>query len=67
MLFPALKWTVWNIFNCKNFLYYHDIYFISVVLLLADIWAYFRNVCPKIYEIDCCNHYTAPSLSWDTI
>ena len=58
---------VWTTFKCKNFLDYHNIYLISDVLLLSDIWDNFRNVCYKIYGLDCCYYYTAPSLSWDAM
>ena len=57
----------WNTFKYKNFLDYHNIYLISDVLLLADIWDNFRNVCYKIYGFDCCYYYTASSLSWDAM
>ena len=56
-----------NTFICETFLDYHNIYLISDVLLLADIWYNFRNVCYKIYGLDCCYYYTAPSLSWDAM
>ena len=49
------------------FLGYHDIYLISDVLLLADIWDNHRNVCYKVYGLDCCYFYTAPGLSWDAM
>ena len=58
---------VWNTFKCKKLLDYHNIYLISDVLLLADIWDNFRNVCYKVYGFDCCYHYTASSLSWDAM
>ena len=58
---------VWNTFKYKNFLDYHNIYLISDVLLLADILNNFRIVCFKIYRLDCCYYYTAPSLSWDSM
>jgi hypothetical protein len=56
---------VWNTFKCKSFLEYHNLYLASDVLLLADIWESFRDVCFKIYSLDPCYYYTAPSLSWD--
>ena len=49
------------------FLGYHDIYLISDVLVVADVWDNFRNVCYKVYGLDCCYHYTAPCLSWDAM
>ena len=58
---------VWKTFNCKTLMDYHNLYLKSDVLLLADIWRNFRNVCYKIYELDPCYYYTAPSLSWDAM
>ena len=57
-----VKYFKWN-----TFLDYHNIYLISDVLLLADIWDNFRNVCYKVYGLDCCYYYTAPCLSWDAM
>jgi hypothetical protein len=61
----ALK--VWETFKCKKFLDYHNIYLISDVLLLTDIWENFREVCFKNYNLDCEYYYTAPSLSFDSM
>ena len=61
----ALK--VYKTFNCKSFLEYHNIYLISDVLLLTDIWENFRNVCYKNYNLDCEYYYTAPGLSFDAM
>jgi hypothetical protein len=59
--------NVWRKFDCKSLLDYHNIYLISDVLLLSDIWENFRNVCYKNYGLDCEYYYTAPGLSWDAM
>jgi len=59
--------NVWKKFNCKTMLDYHNLYLVSDVLLLSDIWANFKNVCYKIYGLDSSYYYTAPSLSWDSM
>jgi hypothetical protein len=58
---------VWDTFDCKTMMDYHNLYLITDVLLLADIWANFRNVCYKNYGLDCVYYYTAPSLSFDAM
>ena len=42
---------------------YHDLK--SDVLLLADVFEEFRNICLKNYELDPAWYYAAPGLSWD--
>jgi hypothetical protein len=56
---------VWTTFKCQTLMDYHNIYLTADVLLLSDIWENFRSVCYRIYELDACYYYTAPSLSWD--
>lgn len=46
---------------------YHDIYMKSDVLMLADVFETFRNVCKDKYELDPCHYNTAPGLSWDAM
>jgi hypothetical protein len=58
---------VWNKFNCKNLLDYHNIYLKSDVLLLSDIWLNFTQVCYKNYGLDVSYYYTAPGLSFDAM
>lgn len=59
--------TVWDAFECKRFLDYHNLYLKSDVLLLADVWESFRNTCYNNYELDCTYYYTAPGLSFDAM
>jgi hypothetical protein len=58
---------VWKHFKCQKLMNYHNLYLKSDVLLLADIWNNFRNVCYENYKLDCTYYYTAPSLSWDSM
>lgn len=59
--------TVWEKFECKTFMDYHNIYLKSDVLLLSDVWAAFRNTCYTNYNLDCLYYYTAPGLSFDAM
>ena len=52
-------------FKCNTLLDYHNLYLKSDVLLLADIFENFKNVCYKIYGLDPSYYYTSPGLSWD--
>ena len=58
-------WNVWNTFNMKNLKDYHELYNISDVLLLADVFENFRDLCLKIYKLDPVYYFTAPGLAWD--
>ncbi|XP_065678958.1 uncharacterized protein LOC136093691 [Hydra vulgaris] len=57
--------NVWKEFNCETFRDYHNLYNVSGVLLLADVFENFRNVCIKNYRLDPAWYYTAPGLAWD--
>ncbi|PFX30928.1 Schlafen family member 5 [Stylophora pistillata] len=56
---------VWRVFACKTFRDYHNLYNSSDVLLLADVFENFRELCKKIYDLDPCWYFTAPGLGWD--
>ena len=55
--------TVWKELNCKTLRDYHDLYNISDVLLLADIFENFRDVCMQNYELDPAWYFTSPGLA----
>ena len=56
---------VWNLFQMKTMRGYHDLYLKTDVLLLADVFENFRDVCIENYKLDPVWYYTAPGLAWD--
>lgn len=56
---------VWDSLKCETFRDYHDIYLKTDVLLLADVFENFRDVCMDNYGLDPCHYITAPSIAWD--
>ena len=59
--------NVWNTFSLKNMGDYHNLYLISDVLLLADVFENFRKTCLEYYKLDPCHYFTSPGLSWDAM
>ena len=53
-------------FKIKKIGEYHDLYVQSNAFLLADVFAKFRNVCLKIYELDPAKFLSAPGLAWES-
>ena len=56
---------VWKTFRMKTLQDYHDLYNEVDVLLLADVFENFRDICIEKYKLDPAHYYTAPGLAWD--
>ena len=57
--------TVWKGINIETIKDYHNFYNLSDVLLLADIFENFRNICMNHYTSAPAWYFSAPGLAWD--
>ena len=57
--------AVWKEFNIESMKDYHNLYNLSDVLLLADVFENFRNICLIHYGLDSAWYYSAQGLAWD--
>ena len=46
---------------------YHDLYLLTDVILLADVFEQYRSTSMAHYGLDPVHYYTAPGLSWDAM
>ena len=46
---------------------YHDLYLKTDVLLLADVFENFINTCLDYDQLDPCQYFSSPGLSWDAM
>ena len=58
---------VWKTFDLRDMGEYHDLYLVSDVLLLTDVFENFRSHCLNYFKLDPCHYFTSPGLSWDAM
>lgn len=56
---------LWKHFNCKTLGEYSDLYLKIDVLLLADVFENYRDLCLSTYQLDPAFYYTVPGFSFD--
>ena len=56
---------VWKEFGIKTLKDYHLLYNVSDVLLLADVFENFRDLCMEHYGLDPAWYFTSPGFAWD--
>ena len=56
---------VWDMFEMKTLQDYHNLYNETDLLLLADVFENFRNICLENYKLGPGHYLTAPGLAWD--
>ena len=59
-----LAQRVWKEFRIHNLGDYHDLYLRTNVVLLANVYEVFREMCLEHYKLDPAHFYTAPGLAW---
>lgn len=59
--------NIWRVFNIQTMGEYHDLYLKTDVLLLADVFENFRELCLQCYKLDPAHYYTAPGLAWEAM
>ena len=59
--------TVWKEFKCKTMGEYHDLYFKSDVLILADVFENFRKTGKEHYSLNPAHYFSCPCFAWDAI
>ena len=58
---------VWSAFDCQTLGDYHDLYMLTDVLLLADVFESFRDLCLGYYGLDPAHYFTTPNFAWDAM
>ena len=56
--------SIWREFEIRNMGEYHNLYLRSTVILLANVFESFRQVCLENYGFDPSHFYMAQGLAW---
>jgi hypothetical protein len=58
---------VWDAFNIRSLGEYSDLYLLTDVILLAEVFEAFRDLCINNHRLDPCHYVSSPGLSWDAM
>ena len=58
---------VWQAYGCATLRDYMELYLMSDVLLLADVFENFRHISMKAYRLDPAHYISSPQLAWDAL
>jgi len=59
--------NVWEKFKIKTLGEYNDLYLLTDVLILADVFENFRGICLKTFNLEASYYLTVPALAFDTM
>ena len=59
--------SLWNIFNLRDFKEYLELYLMSDVCLLADVFDDYRETCISAYKLDPAYFLSAPQISMNAV
>eukprot|EP00794_Sanderia_malayensis_P016422 gene16422-biopygen12101 len=59
--------NVWRFFRCNTFKDYHELYLVTDVLLLADVFESFRKLGLNYYGLDPAWCISLPAFAWDAM
>ncbi|KAB0805086.1 hypothetical protein PPYR_02056 [Photinus pyralis] len=59
--------NVWQNFNIQNLGEYSDLYLVTDVLLLSDVFTNFREKCITTHKLEPAFFYTAPGYTWQSM
>jgi len=57
----------WNHFKCVSLGEYSGLYLKMYVLLLADVFKHFRDICILNYDLDSAFYFMTPGFSFDGV
>jgi hypothetical protein len=58
---------VWRTFGIRNLGEYSDLYLTTDVILLAEVFEAFRELCIENHRLDPCHYVSSPGLAWDAM
>lgn len=59
--------NVWEKFKIKTLGEYSDLYLLTDVLILADVFENFRDICLKTFNLDASYYLTVPGFAFDAM